>query len=795
MGSLRFHSPQPELLAELSEREWTAALNWADRTQLTLPLGLTNRGHLPDWVRSRIDSNLAKTVERWQRTKAVYREAAGAFEAAGIDCVVMKGFSHCPRFVDDVRHRWQGDLDLLLTAEKVRPAFDAALELGYTPIIEDDPHPTNHLPTLIRKTGWTWKGDYFDPDMPLALELHFAVWDQRTERFGPAGLQHFWERRERRSIDDLRFTGFHPADEIAVASLHLLGHLLRGSLRPSHVYEVAWMLDHNVNCDAFWKAWKELHDPSLRRLEAICFALAQSWFDCRMPDAAVEEVQALPPDVSRWLEMYSGSPLSGLFHPNKDELWLHWSLLDSKRARLAVLRRRLIPQNFPGPADAVTIPEEQLTSRIRWRARWRYLAHLSERAVHHTRALPPTVGSAIRWHWSRVGLGSQYWRFFFAEGFFDFGMFIFVFLYNLYLLQLGFREDFIGRVSGLMTAGSIAGTLLTAVALRRFGLRTTIQGAFGLTALISALRAYWTPTPALLGMAAAAGVTSAAWPVAWAPAIAQLTNEKNRARGFSLISSAGIAIGVLGAQAAGHLPGWLSRWNFASSSVQSYRESLLAGCVMVLLAMAALARVNLGGAQAEQRKFRWPSRLVLRFLAAMVLWNLGTGAFNPFFNVFFARRIQMPIEQIGYVVSASQIAQIAAILASPLVFRRFGLVRGIAGMQFATGIALLALAAAAGPAGAAAGYVFYMTAQYMSEPGMFTFLMEAATEEERGSASALNFLVSFAAQAVAAALAGQMVAHFGYPPVLLAAAMVCAGAALLFRVLLRDSEQAAPSSA
>ncbi len=705
----------------------------------------------------------------------------------------MKGFSHFPAYVDDVRHRWQGDLDLFLPQPQVRTAFDIVRGLGYEPIIEDDPHPTNHMPTLIRRTGWAWRGDYFDPDMLISVELHFDVWDQRTERFGPRGLEQFWERRLPRHVEDLSFIAFHPADEAAVASLHLLRHLLRGSLRPFHVYEIAWMLDRSSADQAFWSCWHQMHDSSLRRLEAICFALAQAWFDCRMPAEVNEEIQRLSPDVKRWLELHSSSPLASLFRPNKDELWLHWSLLESTSDRLAVLRRRLVPQTLPGPADAVAIPEEKRTERIRWRARAKYAAYLAERSLHHARTLIPTVRSAIHWFGlSAGGLGAQYWRFFFAEGFFDFGMFVFVFLYNLYLLQLGFREDFIGRVSGIMTAGSIVGTLITAAALRRFGLRATIQAAFGLTALFSAIRAFWTPAPALLGMAALAGVTSAAWPVAWAPAIARLTNERNRARGFSLISSAGIAIGVLGAQAAGHLPGWLSRLNWASSSLQSYRESLLAGCVMVLFAMAALARVNLGASHSTERKFRRPSPLVLRFLAAMLVWNLGTGAFNPFFNVFFARRIHMPLEQIGYVVSISQIAQIAAILASPVVFRRFGLVRGIAGMQLATGLAMAGLAAAGAPVWAATGYVAYMMAQYMSEPGMFTFLMEGAEEEERGSASALNFLVSFAAQAVAASVAGQMLARYGYAPVLAAAGLICAAGALLFQILLRGQKPAAP---
>ena len=61
-------------------------------------------------------------------------------------------------------------------------------------------------------------------------------------------------------------------------------------------------------------------------------------------------------------------------------------------------------------------------------------------------------------------------------------MFVFFFLYNLYLLQLGFRENFLGLMSGVMTAGSVAGSLLAVVAMQRFGIRRTLLGSFALTA-------------------------------------------------------------------------------------------------------------------------------------------------------------------------------------------------------------------------------------------------------------------------------------------------------------------------
>jgi MFS family permease len=777
LEALQFSSPDLVALAELSEEEWKKALVFADRAQLTLPLGLTSRDHLPDWVRCRIDKSLACNAERWRRTKMTFQELAAAFEAEGLEYAVLKGFSHCPHFVDDPRQRWQSDLDLLFRQDDVLRARDVALGLGYEPVSGFERHPIDHLPVMIRRTGWQWRGDYFDVEMPLSLELHFRLWDEQTERFGPEGLADFWARRQKRELDGLQYTALHPVDALANSALHLLRHLLRGELRPSHVYELASFLHHNSGDACLWGAWVEWHPESLRRLEAISFALAQRWFDCRMPSAVFQQVERLPQEAARWMEMYSLSPLARIFNPNKDELWLHWNLLDSSADRLSLLRRRLLPQQLPPRVDPASARQ--------------YWSYLVSRCRYHLGAMPSVGWSAVRWFVTVPKLGAQFWRFYAAFFLFNFGLFIFFLLYNLYLFQLGFHEDFLGLVSSAMTGGSIAGSLLSALAIRRFGLRNTLAGCFVLVACIAALRACITPAPALLALACAAGIVTAAWAVCLSPAVAQLTAEKNRPVAFSFIFSTGILIGVLGGLAGGRLPGLLAQFHLAGSGVESYRGALLAGCALVLLAVWPLSRVKIAAPPPSERRFYRPSPLVTRFLVAIAAWNLGVGIFNPFLNIFFSR-LRMPVEQIGSLFSAAHVAQAGAVLMAPVVLRRFGLTRGVSGMQFATALALLTLSAAAGPLSAGLAFAAYTMSQYMTEPGMFTFLMDGVPAEERSNASALNFLVTFAAQAIVAAIAGRMLARFGYPPVLVAAAIICALAALLFRVLLAKPNPPAP---
>jgi len=148
-------------------------------------------------------------------------------------------------------------------------------------------------------------------------------------------------------------------------------------------------------------------------------------------------------------------------------------------------------------------------------------------------------------------------------------------------------------------------------------------------------------------------------------------------------------------------------------------------------------------------------------------------------QLFNRHLVIAPDFQIG-----AQFAQVIAVLAAPIVLKRLGAISGVMYMQLATAAALGMLTL--GPTGVLAGAVYagYMAFQYMSEPGMYSLLMEGVEAPERSGASALNFLVIFGGQAVAAAAAGVGVRKFGYPIILSVAAVTALIAGVMFRVLL-----------
>ncbi|MCW5977803.1 MAG: MFS transporter [Bryobacteraceae bacterium] len=780
LDALRFDA-EPGALLSLNDGDWRRALAWCDRNQLTLAFWRT-AGYeaFPEWVRERLGRDAQKNEERFRRIRRLYGDLRGRFLACGLQHLALKGFAQWPYFTDNPASRPQYDLDLFFPADTVHQARDIVADLSYEPIGNLEALPTDHLPTMIRKTGWQWRGDFFDPEIPVAIDLHFRFWDRGTERFGPERLDAFWERREERSFDGLEFASLCADDALGYACLHALRHLLRGDARPAHFYEIGWFL-HREHGDSFWRRWNGAHDRDLRRIEAVVFGVARAWFGSRLAPAAGEAVEQLPPSVKQWLERRVYAPIESPFHPNKEELWLHLALVSSRWDKAAIVRRRLAPMRLPRPFDAVHVADDDLTWRIRLRALWRYAVHVVSRLLHHGGALASLGLGAPRWWAASAGLSSAFWVFFVCAALFNFGVFVFFLLYNLYLLDRGFAEDFLGVVTAAFTAGNIAGSLIAGFLVARIGLRRSLLLCFVSVGLVSAVRVVAVSEASLVASAFLGGVCACFWFVGVPLAVAQLTNDRNRPLAFSLTMGSGIAVGALAGVIGGKLPALLG----------SKESALLVGCALALTAAAPALKLRLGAAATARRGFtRHP--FLIRFLVALALWSFATGAFNPFFNVYFSRSFGLGVERIGWVFSASQAAQVGAILLAPLLFRRFGLAPAVAMTQAATACAMAALGFAPAAAAAAFLYLGYMAFQNMGEPGMYSLLMNRLPPADRTGAAALNFLVLFGAHALAASLAGLTIARFGYPTLLVAAAVIALIAALLVRALLH--EPSGPSS-
>jgi Uncharacterised nucleotidyltransferase len=220
---------------------------------------------------------------------------ARALSSKRVDFMILKGLTQWPHYCNDLRRRPQYDLDLYCPPHAIESALEAIQSLGYEPFGRMARTPSDHLPALIRKTGWRPGGDYYDPDMPMTIELHFRFWDEATEHFAVASHHSFWERRVSREIQGLSVPTLNPADGLSYTTWHLVRHLVRGDVRAYHVYELAHFLQRAADDHKFWRDWREQKSSTL--VEAIAFRLAVDWFECPANPVVQDLCQSLPASV------------------------------------------------------------------------------------------------------------------------------------------------------------------------------------------------------------------------------------------------------------------------------------------------------------------------------------------------------------------------------------------------------------------------------------------------------------------------------------------------------------------
>jgi hypothetical protein len=276
---------------------------------------------------------------------------------------------------------------------------------------------------MVRLGNWQWRGNPFDPEMPLSIELHLCLWNEAVCMFAIPGVDNFWERRTTRVIDDLSFSCLNPVDHLGYLALHILRNALPGDWVIHHVRELAVFLHSHANDDAFWKTWSETHDPSLRSSEAIAFYYARAWFGCDLHHQAEDEIANLSPEQQGWLNHFVGSSLEGMFHQNKDSVWLHLSFLKSARAKLTLLKQAFVPSHISSiNSPAVKFEKRRSRGSNGTRQPYRqYLAYLASRCVFYSYLSLTTILRGLRWRFSQHQLVRQFWVFLAASFFLTWG--------------------------------------------------------------------------------------------------------------------------------------------------------------------------------------------------------------------------------------------------------------------------------------------------------------------------------------------------------------------------------------
>ncbi len=373
--------------------------------------------------------------------------------------------------------------------------------------------------------------------------------------------------------------------------------------------------------------------------------------------------------------------------------------------------------------------------------------------------------------------------------------------YNLYLVQIGFYEDYIGLFSFSTTLAIALAALPAGWLSQRLGSRRVLLLATVTLGLVSAALALTTHGPLLLALAVLSGAATAAYFVPSAPFLMDQTDEAERPMAFTATFTTLSLASVLGSLLAGQLPTWLASYG----PLMALRLTLLVGAAWVLLGAVPLllATDRAGHLPAGQpvspdesrRQERAAQRVLAALVASTTLIALATGLVLPFFNVFLAREVGADSGLIGYTFAAGSLAMVICSLAAPAVAGRLGTVSAILWARLATVPLMVGLALWPNLMVAAAVYILRAGLISLTWPLDNSFVMEILPPRRRLTAASLRSTSWNLGWALASLVAGQLIVHLGYRIVFLLSAGLLAGGAIVHFAVFRAFERRAPAPA
>ncbi len=397
-------------------------------------------------------------------------------------------------------------------------------------------------------------------------------------------------------------------------------------------------------------------------------------------------------------------------------------------------------------------------------------------------------------------------------------------LYNLYLVSLGYKTDFIGLVLFVLTLGAGLAIFPAGLCVDRFGgkiiliLMTLSFGVVGAGQIL-----FRHPLP-LLVSGFVAGIVTAFFLVVNAPYLTNNSTPEERSHLFSLNIVVQLATTVLGEVLGGALPQWLRmvawlmaplppqvQWLLASESgVRSYQLALLSAGVIAIpslvplfllraeppRAKAVAARATLNQNMAEwflQGVRVWYKRIALSrpravltspfsaLLLAWILVGLGAGLFIPYFNVYFVQHLKASPALFGLIDGGANGINALFTLVAPLLAMRLGKMKTVVFTRLLSIPLLLIIGFTPILPLAALLYLFRQGAMDMGNGIFQVYSMEAVPVERRGVANSSYQAAMQVAWAITTPLGGLLIAHMGYAPVFLGgAALYLAAVVVLF---------------
>ena len=334
-------------------------------------------------------------------------------------------------------------------------------------------------------------------------------------------------------------------------------------------------------------------------------------------------------------------------------------------------------------------------------------------------------------------------------------------LFNLYLLEAGYGEDFLGFFLSIsmFLVGGLA--IFAGIVADRYS-RKKILLVSNTIIFIGFFLQYSTLTPIYLLLSQLFyGIGYGFNGVCWQPYTTSVTSEEERVHVFSVRFAFFLVASLLGSLVGGFLPSLFSSLGLAINLLSAYRLSLWMALIPIGLGVLAIIPMKTDKI-VKKRRFGFSNVIHRRFIGKYALaWTisgLGAGMFVHFFNVFFSLAFAADEVTIGIIFAINTLVMALGNFTSPAIVDRFGKLGTIIWFQIFSVPFLFLLSWSPVLYIGVIGYVSRALFINIAWPVMDVFYMEGLDNEEQATAMGVINTGDSLGRAVGLNIAGMMLA-------------------------------------
>lgn len=339
-------------------------------------------------------------------------------------------------------------------------------------------------------------------------------------------------------------------------------------------------------------------------------------------------------------------------------------------------------------------------------------------------------------------------------------------IFNLYILELGYREDFLGLMLSITLLASSLSSIPAGIICDRIGRKRMLVVSSLLSALAMLPLLLFVRPEVLLFFSALTGIFGAFTSVAVSPFLIENTKKEDSVNVFSANSSLSWTATIIGCALGGLMPGI---WKHvpALATMNSYRLTLLVSITLMMFGWGVLllikedgrGKCNLPPLSIKNMK---PSHTAMKFTLITMIVGIGSGMIVPFFNVYFTKVLSADVLETGLVFSIADVFMVIGFMIIPYMSTRIGRIRSAVLTQLISIPFLIMMALTTNFMLAAAAYIARMFLMNMAGPAMSSFQMETFKKSERSFAIGVISTGNSLAVAASTFTAGILMAHGHY---------------------------------